>query len=121
MRPIDGDALMERMEKRFDDLSDEHGHYDAYDDLSDEYRYYDGYVSGFGAAMALADSAPALDVEPVRHGRWVFADSDWWESEVHCSFCGWRHAPVHPAAWMRYGGHRYCGACGAKMDLEVAK
>ena len=60
--------------------------------------------------------SPTLDLEPVRHGRWVFADPDWWASEVHCSVCGWGSQQVHPSTWMKYQGHNFCGNCGAKMD-----
>ena len=52
---------------------------------------------------------PAADVAPVRHGRLVSTGYD----ELYCEFgdctiCG-ADNPI---------SNRYCGQCGAKMDLE---
>lgn len=55
-------------------------------------------------------SAPAADVEPVRHGRWeIYLDGD----EIMCSSC--------KATFLTEDGRgsRYCPNCGAKMDGEV--
>ena len=52
-------------------------------------------------------SFPAADVVEVRHGRWLFHDTD--ENDmtiVKCSECGRK----------RYFGANYCPNCGAKMD-----
>lgn len=50
---------------------------------------------------------PTADVVEVRHGRWLFHDTD--ENDmtiVKCSECGRK----------RYFGANYCPNCGAKMD-----
>ena len=77
------------------------------------------YPSWFAA---LIEKIPAVDVKPVKHGRWVYDRLDI-EKEPYeypmegpvqmyrpwmCSVCG-----VHKE-------HRenYCPNCGAKMDLE---
>ena len=54
------------------------------------------------------ETAPAADVAPVRHGRWI---KEIWLSGTHkliCRECG------------KWGSKRsnYCPNCGAKMDLE---
>ena len=54
---------------------------------------------------AVIDNAPAADVSPVRHGRWVDTDSEF----AQCSLCKY---PVY-AAW---NATKYCPNCGAKMD-----
>lgn len=58
-------------------------------------------------------SAPAADVAPVRHGRWVFtAEKCYPEPGYKCSACrsaNWR-SPDVPKSF------RYCPHCGAKMD-----
>ena len=61
--------------------------------------------------------APAIDVEPVRHGRWIgleydgYADGcpvyDLWE----CSECGHEHKGEDTP--------NYCPNCGAKMDGDI--
>lgn len=54
---------------------------------------------------------PAVDVAPVRHGRWthdgqrVRCGVDWW----HCSNCGSLASGVE----IKF---RYCPHCGAKID-----
>ena len=54
---------------------------------------------------AVIDNAPAADVSPVRHGRWVDTDSEF----AQCSLCKY---PVY-AAW---NATNYCPNCGAKMN-----
>ena len=60
---------------------------------------------------ALIDDAPAVDAEPVRHGRWnkpAYAAQDWiWR----CSAC--KGCTEFIAANVFY---KYCPWCGAKMD-----
>lgn len=48
--------------------------------------------------------APAADVKPVRHGRWIEKDG----CQI-CSECGEEHE------WDEYRA-AYCDVCGAKMD-----
>ena len=57
------------------------------------------------AVYELIRDAPAADVAPVRHGRWVDTDYEF----AQCSLCKY---PVY-AAW---NATNYCPNCGAKMD-----
>lgn len=57
--------------------------------------------------------APAVDAEPVRHGRWVEGGYACGESEWTCTACGnteWRTSSSRL---------KWCPYCGAKMDQEV--
>lgn len=54
---------------------------------------------------AVFESAPAADVTPVRHGRWI---------NGRCSECG-EHAPFWAMA-ATYHLSKYCHGCGAKME-----
>ncbi len=62
-------------------------------------------------AIRLLETAPAADVEPVRHGRWIVPPPPdaYTYCKVVCSEC-------HKVA----GKHKtvYCPNCGAKMELE---
>lgn len=49
--------------------------------------------------------APAVDVEPVRHGKWV--------NMCECSVCGRAYGPRNAVHIQHY---HYCPKCGAKMD-----
>ena len=57
--------------------------------------------------------APAADVAPVRHGRWV---------DNHCTACGmmpmgdemWKHLNLEPPLFERFMD--YCPSCGCRMD-----
>lgn len=52
-------------------------------------------------------AAPAVDAEPVRHGRWIRQDNTF--TRYMCSECESKN----------HGGHEnYCPNCGAKMDLK---
>ena len=57
---------------------------------------------------------PAVEAEPVRHGKWIKRDYACGETEWECSACGeteWRTS----VSW-----RRFCRDCGARMDEEVA-
>ena len=62
-----------------------------------------------GAIRRVLHQAPAADVAPVIHARWVNTHSD--SEFVQCSLCKY---PVY-AAW---NVTSYCPNCGAKMDKE---
>lgn len=68
------------------------------------------------AALSAIDEAPAVDAEPVRHGRWVVPVPG--DGDIFCSTC------KKYAIWslsMGYSLTKYCPNCGAKMDKEVAE
>ena len=60
---------------------------------------------------AAIDNAPAADVAPVRHGRWIEHEKYTFGIMYDCSLCENR---------ILDNGHswNYCPVCGAKMDLE---
>ena len=70
--------------------------------------------SVFYAAAGMIDKLPAVDAEPVRHGKWGECHITGYDG-LHavytrpCSECG------HEARFST----RYCPVCGAKMDAEV--
>lgn len=76
-------------------------------------------------AISCIENAPAADVAPVRHGRWIDIDGDPvpWDKyspscplrEAYCSECGeWlAGSDEYPVIGL------YCPKCGAKMDLEA--
>ena len=88
---IGREALLEKMNKRLDDLRKKHGQYDHYTD-------------GFDDAVDMVMDFPAAEAEPVRHGRWIFGG----DGCVVCSECDEEEPNnIH---------RNYCPNCGAKMD-----
>ena len=73
-----------------------------------------GSWSDGAAAMEIVASAPAADVTPVVHGRWIYKG----EYAV-CMECGGRSGTqydgVEPIPLMT----QFCPNCGAKMDGEL--
>lgn len=66
---------------------------------------------------------PAVDAEPVRHGKWVYDPNanDWGIGGYICGECHVKNnnLPSGKAANpMIFVGTKYCPNCGAKMDLE---
>ena len=63
-------------------------------------------------------NAPAVDAEPVRHGRWATDEEDirWGTSlkRKHCTNCGKR--PHFDKEKREFVLTNYCPHCGAKMD-----
>ena len=67
------------------------------------------------SALAVYESiedAPAADVAPVRHGRWIYHPDDLFpgDSTQECSCC-------HEEEYLTLYNENYCPNCGAKMDL----
>lgn len=56
--------------------------------------------------------APAVDAEPVRHGRWAHMGGDEW----YCTVCT---EVIHTEGSWEKPTDKYCHECGAKMDAEV--
>ena len=66
-----------------------------------------------GRARELIANAPAEDVQPVRHGRWIEFETDAPPRRNECSECGYITNP-----WLAHV-YSYCPNCGAKMDKEA--
>lgn len=77
-------------------------------DLTAMKEIYDA-ISLDGMIKALND-APAVDVAPVKHGRWIEADDG---DGVVCSECGTDFCTL----FYRREDLKYC-ICGARMDGE---
>lgn len=81
-------------------------------------RYDAEHVGPPGRARELMATAPAADVTPVVHGRWICINKRYGEYE--CSVC---HG-VDANCSDYYGIHavteqEFCPNCGAKMDKEA--
>lgn len=92
-----------------------------------------GYANGWNSAIKIIEEAPTVDVEPVKHGHWIFKkriklvptgqivvaeDRTALALKKHitvkvpyCSICGERGDCEEDAT-------PYCPNCGAKMDGE---
>ena len=68
-------------------------------------------------------SAPTIDAEPVRHGRWEMVEDPWFSDVCKCTACGEEYVLeyVLEADTPSEYGYNYCPNCGAKMDLEDEK
>lgn len=72
---------------------------------------------GTGDAIDLIEDAPAADVAPVVHARWI--RPHWRNSNYccDCSECG-GEAMHRDYQWNKNGIYPICPNCGAKMDIE---
>lgn len=57
---------------------------------------------------------PAVDAEPVRHGRWIQVKTA--PSYHYCSYCKSTHKMSKSCN--KYVLFKYCPNCGARMDRE---
>ena len=58
-------------------------------------------------------------VEKVWKGEWIVGEPNGLDFPIHCSRCGWGTDHADPRKWMDYGGHIFCGHCGAPMTDEA--
>lgn len=81
-------------------------------------RYDAEHVGSPGKARELIATAPAVDVVPVRYGKWV--QPHWKNSNYccNCSECG-GEAMHRDYQWDKNGIYLICPNCGAKMDKEA--
>lgn len=79
------------------------------------YQWAAGFNAGLNREIHDISCAPAADVEPVRHGRWVK-----YAGKLICSECK-KYPPMkdESGGWRTYHEWPYCPNCGAKMDGEV--
>lgn len=103
------------------------------------FSYGEGFDRGLDRAQRAILDAPAADVAPVRHGRWILQANNErtnyrWNVTAECSECcdekkeiwagffhnvpDWlaRDAALESAKSVKLSN--YCPNCGAKMDLE---
>ena len=77
------------------------------------FSYGEGFDRGLDRAQRAILDAPAADVAPVRHAKWV---------DNHCTACGmmpmgdemWKNHDCEPPLFERFMD--YCPSCGAKME-----
>lgn len=60
-------------------------------------------------------------VEKVWRGEWIVGEPNGLGFPIHCSRCGWGTDHADPRKWMDYGGHIFCGRCGAPMTDEAVE
>lgn len=73
------------------------------------HRFNQAMRGGIRKALRAVETAPAVDAEPVRHGRWVAVKTPYGR-KMECSRCR-NHDNVQTAI-----KGNYCWFCGAKMD-----
>ncbi len=92
-----------------------------YDDLFMKGVNNSGVWVRYKDVESLIRNAPAADVEPVRHGRWIPGDRFEYDGHgetvrhpggITCSQC--RYSFAEKYLWSR----SYCPHCGAKMGEE---
>ena len=68
------------------------------------------YKEALKMLLQKIEDIPSADVQPVKHGKWVFnkPPDDWIMSLYTCDQCG----------HLEEGKPNYCSHCGAKMDGE---
>lgn len=64
------------------------------------------------------NALPAVDAVEVVHGKWI-KDGE----SIYCSACGFETSYLLPYVcdgekWVPCYANKYCGNCGAKMDLK---
>lgn len=112
MRLIDADALRDKLQAEIDKVNPP----------------FDGVLGSIRCGVRLArnmvEDEPTVDVEPVRHGQWIWDDDGmdggigaWICSACHCR-PGTTWQSNHNIVPFWWGGSNYCPNCGARMDVS---
>lgn len=76
------------------------------------WSYDDNFIDGYNTAVkdirAAIKKLPAIEAEPIPHGRWIDGTSRG-SFSIYCSYCGSYKETICPS--------EYCPACGAKMEV----
>ena len=72
---------------------------------------YESYVR-FDRVISAIENAPALDVAPVVHARWIPIKLYGGDHAIKCSACNYCDNPSKVLG-------RYCWQCGARMDGDA--
>lgn len=98
MRIKDADALRKMM------------YHEAFETDSDMMKWDSGCWIRYKMFENAFEKAPTIEVEPVKHGRWIDIDpAPWGQVYGTCSECGIRQA-------LDKGKDKFCGVCGTRMD-----
>lgn len=75
-----------------------------------------GYADGWNAAVKILKEAPAVDVQEIKHGKWIKMYNNPDDGNYYCSEC---HNSIDIATERETPIDRdffYCPHCGAIMD-----
>ena len=71
-------------------------------------------IEGARKVIGRIQAMPTADVQEVRHGKWLYEDSDIGWTDYKCSDCGNIISTVAQDEDL----YSFCPYCGAKMDKE---
>ena len=94
--------------------------------LEDAQLISDGEYCGYCTEDINLSSIPAVDVAPVRHGRWIPSESDFDDDDTLFDvedWCDWQCSVCHEDICYEDPMERrflpkFCPNCGARMDKE---
>lgn len=102
IRLIDATALKNEIHELTDSYIEQNAEYPSYVVCND--------------IVSIVENAPSIAAVSLKHGRWIFGEFDGMGNSVKCSVCGFYTKTVNPKLWIEYPAHKFCGACGAKME-----
>lgn len=82
--------------------------------VDEKFGVYNDSGEIFAKCHNAISNVPAVDAEPVRHGRWIQAKIA--PSYHYCSYCKSTHKMT--MSCNKYVLLKYCPNCGARMDFK---
>ena len=89
---------------------------EAFDIVRFECGEWSGLAKTIGKRF---DDLPHTDVQPVRHGHWVYGEDDYGIDGYHCNKCGFFVPWDYTHKFINFiEDYHYCPHCNARMDGE---
>lgn len=75
------------------------------------------YADGWNAAVKILKEAPAVDVQKIKHGKWIkYRPENALDGAYFCSICFKEQKTADGMITPLDRGYHYCPNCGAKME-----
>ena len=114
-------SILEESKRQNEIMRDNPSTFWASHQMADGVKNAERRIAALDIALSALRPVSREQVEKVWRGEWIIGEPDVLGGPIHCSRCGWVSDHADLRKWMNYGGHIFCGYCGAPMTDEAVQ